>query len=122
MFPLAGALRRPDFGYVTHPVKVRDVDDFTVNTLRTLLKDPPEVLVVYSTTWDPLHILELGFIRRLLERYYGYQPQASTAEIVGLLHVHSVAQWTAGGQWVEVFESDNYRPHTIEVRHVLVIN
>ncbi len=122
MFPLAGALRRPDFGYVTHPVKVREVDDFTVNTLRTLLKNPPDVLVVYSTTWDPLHILEHGFIRRLLEQYYGYQPQAMTSEIVGLLHVHSVAQWTAGGQWVEVFESDNYRPHTIEVRHVLVIN
>ena len=116
MFPLAGALRRPEFGYVTHPLKVRDVDDFTLTSLRGLKRDPPDVLVVYSTTWDPLHILDRSAVRRLLEAYYGYQPQASTSEIVALLQVHAVAQWTAGGQWVQVFESDNYRPHTVEVR------
>ncbi len=116
MFPLAGALRRPDFGYVTHPVKVRDIDDYTLPTLRTLQQQPPDVLVVYSTTWDPLHILERGLIRRLLETYYSYQPQASSAEIVSLLHMRSVAKWTADGQWVEIFESDTFRPHTMEVR------
>ncbi len=117
MFPLAGALRRPDFGYVTHAVKVRDIDDYTMKTLRTLRSQPPDVLVVYSTTWDPLHILERGMVRRLLEAYYGFQPQASSAEIVSLLHMHSVAKWTAGGQWVEIFESDAFRPRTMDVRN-----
>lgn len=116
MFPMAGALRRPDFGYVSRPVKLHEIDDFTLKSLRKLLPDPPEVLVMYSTTWDPLHLLEQGSVRWLLEKYYDYQPQATTAEIVELLHMHSVAQWTAGGQWVEIFEADSFRPHTIVVR------
>jgi len=116
MFPLAGALRRPEFGYVSHAVKIREVDDFTFKSLSALRANPPDVLVVYSTTWDPLHLLKREGLRRLLEKYYGYQPQASTAEIVDVLHVHSVTQWTAGGQWVEVFESDTFRPRRINVR------
>ena len=116
-FPLAGALRRSDFGYVRHAVKVRDIDDYTLSTLRTLQTQPPDVLVVYSTTWDPLHILERGMVRGLLETYYGFQPQASSAEIVSLLQMRSVAKWTAGGQWVEIFESNAFRPRTMDVRN-----
>ncbi len=116
MFPLAGALRRPEFGYVSHPIKVRDVDDFTLKNLSALRNDVPDALVVYSATWDPLHVLEWGFIRRVLENYYDYRPQATAEEITALLHMHSVALWTAGGQWVEIFESDTYRPRTINVK------
>ena len=116
MFPLAGALRRPDFGYVTHPVNVKEVDDFTLKSLGTLQAQPPDALVVYSTMWDPLHLVDRNVIRNVLVNYYGYQPQASTSEIIELLRMHSVAQWTAGGQWVEIFESNSYKPRTVEVR------
>ena len=119
MFPLAGALRRPDFGYVSHPVKIREVEDFTLKGLQPLERDPADVLIVYSTTWDPLHILTWRPILKLLEAYYDYRPQASTAEIVTILHMHSVAEWTAGGQWVQIFESDNFRARTINVKRKL---
>jgi len=105
MFPLAGALRRPDFGYVRHPIKVREIDGFNLKSLMGLKENPPDALVVYSTTWDPLHLLENGWIRAFLVKYYGFEPQASDSEIKVLLHMHSVARWTMAGQWVEVFEA-----------------
>ena len=108
-FPVAGELRRPDFGYVRHEVRVHEIKDFTFAGLAPLLAEPPEALVVYSTTWDPLHILERPFVRDLLHQYYGYQPQLSSEEIAKLLQMKSIARWETRGQWVEVFASLRYK-------------
>jgi len=118
-FPLAGALRRPDFGYVTRPVKVREVEDFTLRGLQALRRERPDALVVYSGTWDPAHLLGNGLLRGVLEKYYDYRPQASTEQIIRLLRMHSVARWTARGQWVQVFESDGFRTGTVNVKRGL---
>jgi hypothetical protein len=116
MFPLAGALRRPDFGYVTHPMRVRDLEDFSVKSIAGLVKDKPDVLAVYSTTWDPLHVLENKTIARTLTRFYGYEPQAGREEIARILGMRPVARWELHGQWVEIFEAENVRPQTITVK------
>ncbi|MDQ6675943.1 MAG: hypothetical protein M3Z09_01455 [Acidobacteriota bacterium] len=116
MFPLAGVLRRPDFGYVPHAMKIRETEDFSLKSLRDLEKNPPDALVVYSTTWDPLHLLENRWVRAFLVKYYGYERQATASEIVKMLPMHSAARWTMAGQWVEVFESDSYRPQEIVVK------
>ena len=116
MFPLAGALRRPAFGYVARPLKVQEMEDFTVRSLQLLRRNPPDVLVVYSSLWDPLHLTGNRWINQLLVHFYDYRPQASTAEIMSLLQMHSVTQWTGGGQWVEIFESDAFRPRTLNVK------
>jgi hypothetical protein len=116
MFPLAGALRRPDFGYVTHPMRVHDVEDFSVKSIARLVKDKPDVLAVYSTAWDPLHLLENKAIRRVLTKFYGYEPQAGREEIMRLLGMRAVAHWELYGQWVEIFAAENGRPRTITVQ------
>jgi diguanylate cyclase (GGDEF)-like protein len=100
-FPMAGALRRPDFGYVSHPVKVREIDDFRLATIARLRTNPPDAVVLYSVAWDPLHILENPTVSRLLTRYYDYEPQASSREIQDALHMRSIARWTEAGQWIE---------------------
>jgi hypothetical protein len=116
MFPLAGALRRPDFGYVAHAMQVRDVEDFSVKSITGLVKDKPDVLAVYSTTWDPLHALENPLLAGMLTRFYGYQPQASAEEIRRILGMRPVARWEMHGQWVEIFEAENLRPRQIVVK------
>ncbi len=107
MFPMAGALRGPDFGYVNNPVSVRDLDDFSVGSLRglsKLRKDQPDVLVVYSTVWDPMHLLTTKTVGGLLATFYGYKPQASEEEIESLLGMRRVARWDQGGQWIAVYQ------------------
>ncbi len=105
MFPLAGALRRPDFGYVTHGVRVQQMESFTVTSLKEAAKQSPDLLAVYSTTWDPLHVLEIPALGGMLTRFYGYEPQASREQIMQMMHMRSSARWEMNGQWVEVFES-----------------
>jgi 4-amino-4-deoxy-L-arabinose transferase-like glycosyltransferase len=116
MFPLAGALRRPDFGYCTQPMRVRDMEDFSVKSIGALKKDMPDALAVYSTTWDPLHVLDNRLIGGMLTRFYGYEPQATREQILSVLHMHPVTRWQSRGQWVEIFESEAARPRSIVVR------
>jgi len=115
-FPMAGALRRPDFGYVKRPVKVHEIDDFRLSTIARLRMDRPDALVLYSIAWDPLHILENPTVSRLLTRYYDYQPQATSREIQDALQMHSAARWTEGGQWIQVLEANDRRPRWLVVR------
>ncbi len=112
-FPMAGALRRPAFGYVSHPVKVREIDNFEAPTIAALAQNMPDALILYDVAWDPLRILHNTQIASFLTTHYGYQPQAGPTEIARMLHMHSVSRWTERGQWIEVFEADNYQPPTV---------
>jgi hypothetical protein len=114
-FPMAGALRRPAFGYVHKPLKVREIDNFQASSIAPLAKDPPDALILYSVAWDPLGLLGQKRVEDFLRQHYGYEPQVSGAELAQTLHMHSVARWTERGQWIDVFEADEFRPHTLRV-------
>ncbi len=114
-FPLAGALRRPAFGYVNHALKVREIDNFQASSIATLAADPPDALILYSVAWDPLSLLQNKKMEDFLRVHYGYQPQVGGEEIAHTLRMHSVARWTERGQWIEVFESDQIHPQTLRV-------
>jgi hypothetical protein len=114
-FPMAGALRRPDFGYVRRPLKVHEIDNFQASSIAPLAGDPPDALILYSVAWDPLSLLKNKRIENFLRLHYGYQPQVTGLELAQTLHMHSIARWTERGQWIEVFEADEVRPHTLRV-------
>ncbi|MGI8991531.1 MAG: ArnT family glycosyltransferase [Bryobacteraceae bacterium] len=105
-FPLAGALRRPDFGYVSRQMKVREVKDFSKANIVGLEDGSADVLIRYSTAWDPLHLLRHPGWVDFLHRYYGYEPPVSRGEAAAMLHMRSVGRWTRNGQWIEVLARD----------------
>jgi 4-amino-4-deoxy-L-arabinose transferase-like glycosyltransferase len=101
-WPFPDALRRPEFGYVTRPLKIRGIEDFHYETVAKL-KDV-DVLVVYSRTWEPrLSVLRIPSIRKLLERYYSYDRQITSDEIHDQLGLNAVVMYTRRGQWIEVY-------------------
>lgn len=113
-FPLAGALRRPDFGYVSHPLKVVELENFQAASIAAIVRNPPDALVLYSVAWDPIGLLNKPRIANFLRRHYGYEPQVTSSEVVDRLRMHSIARWTERGQWIEVFESGDFRrPSTL---------
>jgi hypothetical protein len=118
-FPLAGALRRPAFGYVSRPLKVHEIDNFQASSLTALAADPPDTLILYSVAWDPLMLLKNRTVEDFLRTHYGYQPQVSGPELGRILSMHSVASWTERGQWIEVFEADRLHPKTLRARQNL---
>ncbi len=102
-WPLTAALRRPEFGYVHHPLRTHETSDLHYSTLRRLDPAKVDVLLLYSRTWDPpWGVLRLGFVRRFLSRYYDYEPEMDAAQARDRLGLRAVMKWTQRGQWVEV--------------------
>jgi hypothetical protein len=103
-WPFTAALRTPDFGYVTKPLTTRETSDFRISTLAHLNPKPDAVLVVYSRTWEPRWgVLAIPAVERFLRRYYEYEPQMDSNEILARFGMYSVAHWTRRGQWIEVY-------------------
>jgi hypothetical protein len=101
-WPFPDALRRPEFGYVQHPLKVRGLDNFDPETV-SAVAGQVDVLVVYSRTWEPKWgVLRYPWIREFLTAYYFYKPQI-TPEQIEKLGLAPVARWDEGGQWIEVY-------------------
>lgn len=102
-WPLPDALRRPEFGYVTRPMKVRGLDNFNPETVLDL-RGKADVLVVYSRTWEPSWgVLQSDWVRRFLTDYYFYRPQVTRQQIQDQLGLTPVARWEERGQWIEVY-------------------
>ncbi|HET9321020.1 MAG TPA: hypothetical protein VFO27_14630 [Bryobacteraceae bacterium] len=104
MFPLSSALQRPEFGYVRRPLRIREIKDFSAVNVTPLARENVGVLVLYSVTWDPLGLTQNPRWEAFLERYYAYSPPVGADELRELLGAHSVARWTRGGLWIEVYE------------------
>ena len=96
-FPFSDALRRRPFGYVTQERRVQQVASFRRTDLRKLQAERPETLVVFTQTWDPLHLLEASFLGRFLHRFYGYEPEATVPEIESLFQLHRQQTWQGRG-------------------------
>ncbi len=104
MFPFAGALRRPEFGYVRHAVHVREIEDFSAAHVEPLAREDVAVLVLYSVAWDPLGLMQNRHWTSFLQKYYGYSPPVGPDEVPVLLGAHRVARWTRHGQWIEIYQ------------------
>ena len=103
-WPLTSALRRPEFGYVDHPLHTVETSDLHKSTLRALAPEHPDLLILYSRTWEPQWgVLRFASVRSFLGRYYEYEPEMGPAEVRGLLGLEPMMRWSERGQWVEVF-------------------
>jgi hypothetical protein len=102
-WPFPDALRRPEFGYVRKPLRVRGIDNFNPETVLALAGQV-DVLVMYSRTWEPeWGVLRSEWIRRFLEKYYFYKPQIDKDRIERTLGLTRVARWDERGQWIEIY-------------------
>jgi len=104
MFPLASAYRRPEFGYVHHPLNIREISDFRASTMAPLAKEDVELFVLYSETWDSMGLMQNATWTAFLRRYYDYEPPVDANQMLVLLGAQPVARWTRHGQWVEIYK------------------
>ncbi len=103
-WPLTAALRRPEFGYVSKPLRTVETSDLHDSTLRRLDPAKVDALILYSRTWDPpWGVLRLPAVDRFLRRFYDYEPQMSSAEVTSVLGLRPVMRWDRRGQWIEIF-------------------
>jgi 4-amino-4-deoxy-L-arabinose transferase-like glycosyltransferase len=101
-FPMADALRSPDFGFVQVPRKVLTLPDFSRAEIESLRGRAPDMIVVWRRTWDPLHLLDHPSVSGLLARYYGYEPEMSADQIAGSLGMRVARRWKRRGLSMEL--------------------
>ena len=105
-WPLSEALRSPDFGYVRQPIPVREIPDFSPQTLLSLNRRKPETLVIYRRDWNPGPLYEwFPALARLRERYYGFAGEAWPEFVEQQLGLTQTARWSRRGQWLAVLQT-----------------
>ena len=108
-FPMADALRNPDFGFVRSPRKVIEIADFSrARSRKTEGSDARYGGGLPPRTWDPLHLLDHPAVRGFFARYYGYVPEMRADEIAGALSMHVVRRWTRRGLSMELLERSGH--------------
>ncbi|HVW84370.1 MAG TPA: hypothetical protein VHB50_06800, partial [Bryobacteraceae bacterium] len=96
-FPMADALRRPEFGFVSEKRNVISLKEFRPSDIAPLRERRPDMMIVYDTTWDPLHLLSHEFPQWLLRTYYGYEPPMSPEAIARTLSMQIARRWERRG-------------------------
>jgi hypothetical protein len=96
-FPMAEALRNPDFGFVDTPRQVIETADFTAPEMEKLKGRFPDMVVVFEPTWDPLHILQNPLVSKFLAGQYGYKPEMRADDIAEALSMNVARRWTSRG-------------------------
>ncbi len=104
-WPYTGALRNPDMGFTSRGYRVIETNDFhTKNVLAACIKGHPDVLIVYSRTWEPRWgATGNRWVQEFLNKYYNYEPQISSGVIETQLGMRQVLRWEQRGQWIEIY-------------------
>lgn len=109
-WPASDELRRPYLGYVSRPMQVFRIEDFTVEQLLAAadLGSQFDVALVFSTKYEPPHPwLERWHLwQDWKRRFFGYHrdvPPQAAAQILGGRIVYSQDH---AGQWVGVIEME----------------
>jgi hypothetical protein len=106
VFPVADALRNPDFGFVPAPARIVEVSDFSRPQVQKLRDQVPDLVVVYQRQWDPLHLLARPIVRDFLIRHYGYTPELTAEEVASALSMRVGRRWERRGLTMQLLERD----------------
>ena len=109
-WPASDELTRPWLGYVTRPVQVVRIEDFSLEQVLSAaeFRDHFEVALVFSTKYEPRHPLleRWNLWTEWKRRFFGFHrdlPPAAAARILGGKIVFSEQR---AGQWLAVIETD----------------
>lgn len=109
-WPASDELTRPYLGYVTRPMGILRIEDFTVEQLMAAsnLRSGFTVALVFSTKYEPPHpwFDHWRTWRRWKTQFFGYHrdiPPAAAAQILGGRLVYNDLR---DGQWVGVIETE----------------
>ena len=109
-WPASDELRSPWLGYVTRPMQVVRIEDFSLDEVLSAadFRKNFEVALVFSTKYEPAHPLLDGWKtwEGLKHRFFGFHrdlPPAAAAQILG---GHIVFSEERKGQWIAVIEME----------------
>jgi 4-amino-4-deoxy-L-arabinose transferase-like glycosyltransferase len=102
-FPMADAFRRPEFGFVWQSRRIQEIESFRAGDIARLAADPPDLMIVYDTVWDPLHLVR-NFMSSWMRRYYDYEPAMPPDAIAQKLSMRVARRWELHGLSMSLLE------------------
>jgi hypothetical protein len=118
-WPGSDELTRPWLGYVTRPVQVVRIEDFSLEEVLSAaeFRSHFEVALVFSTKYEPAHVLldRWKVWEGLKRKFFGFHrdlPPVAAARILGGRVVYSEER---KGQWVAVIEMEQDEVQSAEV-------
>jgi hypothetical protein len=115
-WPASDEVTRPYLGYVTRPLRVVRIEDFTAEEVIAAAQERArfDVALVFSTKYEPAHPLLENWRawEKLKTRFFGFHrdlPPAIAAQVLGGRVVFTE---TSPGQWIAVIELE----HAVDAR------
>ena len=107
-WPYTAALRDPDYGFVDHPLRVVETNDFHAASIRAVPPNSFDTLIVYTRTWAPENgVIANDFVRRFLRHFYQWERDI-TPEECWELGLREAISWTRRGQTITVYQRAEY--------------
>jgi hypothetical protein len=107
-WPASGELRSPWLGYVTRPMQVVQIEDFTVEEVLSAaeVRSKFDVALVFSTKYEPPHPLldRWKWWTDTKARFFGFHHDVPPAVAAPVLGGHIVFSEQKKGLWVAVIE------------------
>jgi 4-amino-4-deoxy-L-arabinose transferase-like glycosyltransferase len=120
-WPASDEITRPYLGYVTRPMRVFRIEDFTVEQLMAAadVRSNFDVALVFSTKYEPPHpwFERWRKWQQWKTQFFGYHrdvPPAAAAQILGGRLVYNDIRH---GQWVGVIEMEQVEEASAGLRH-----
>jgi 4-amino-4-deoxy-L-arabinose transferase-like glycosyltransferase len=115
-WPASDELTRPWLGYVCRPVPIVRIEDFSAAQIQTAGKTHSRyrAALVFSTKFEPRHLLRVPGWERLQERFFGYHRDLPPELIARTLGARVVFEQRRGQQWVAVLEVESIENARLE--------
>jgi hypothetical protein len=119
-WPASDELTRPWLGYVTRPVQVVRIEDFSLEEVLSAadFRSHFEVALVFSTKYEPTHPLLERFAgwNEMKRRFFGFHRDLPPEAAARILGGHVVFKEERKGQWAAVIEMEQGEVQNAEVR------
>jgi hypothetical protein len=87
-----------------------ELQGFRAADIAPLMNHRPDMMIVYDTAWDPLHIFRSRAPQWLLRHYYGYEPAMSPDAIAAALSMRVLERWERRGLSMTLLVRGNAQP------------
>ena len=109
-WPVSDELTKPELGYVTRPISVAPIDDFSYGQIQRAAQSsqPYTVGLIFSTKYvPPKWTLNLGRLNEKMDaRFFGFHYDLDPTTIARLLDGHVIWREQRHGQWAAVLHFD----------------
>jgi len=120
-WPASDEITQPYLGYVTRPMRVVRIEDFTIEQMMSAAeaRSQFDVALVFSTKYEPAHPLltHSHAWERVKTRLFGYHRDLPPQIAAQLLGGHIVFTEARNGLWIAVIQLERIEEARLRIEH-----